>query len=556
MQWKNRGVERFLAGAAQCRQVQQNILLEKIRRSADSDFGRKHGLNAIRSVADFRRQIPLTTYEYYRPYIERVKAGDFGAMFNAENRILMFAMTSGSTDSPKYIPVTSAFLKEYRVSWNIWGVRTYRDHSDLIQKKTLQLSSDWQQYFTPGGTACGGISGLAAEQAPRISRPIFLLPKALMKIHDHTAKQYTALRIGLASRDIGIIITANPSTLIEFARLADAQRETLIRDIHDGTLSSTANVDATVREAIRRPVCRRDPRRARELEQIIRRTGALLPRDYWPRLSTLAVWTGGSVGAYLPRVRELYGDTAFRDHGLSASEGRMTTPFEDGTSAGLLDYTSHYFEFIPEAEHGKDNPIVLEGHELETDRNYFIVLSTSSGLFRYQIHDLVRCVGFHGTTPQLEFLNKGSYYSSVSGEKLSEFQVVSAVKQAFAELTLPFEEFTLAPVWGDPPGYVLLVEPSARLGSEQALTRRVDELLSTMNCEYANRIETHRLRPIVVQRVPAGTWSRIKAEKRARSGNPEQYKHPYLANDVHLVEQLLKTGAAVSVPSLERVNSE
>ena len=543
---RNRRVQRFLSETRRSQEVQREVLMAKLRRNAESDFGREHGFASIRTVEDFRRQLPLADYDYFRPYIERVRQGEIGAMFGPGSRLMMFSLTSGSTGNSKYIPITEDFLREYRASWNIWGVRTYRDHKDLLIKKSLQLSSDWRQFFTPGGTPCGGMSGLAAETAPLISRPIFLLPRPLMKIHDHTAKQYTALRLSIASRRVGIIITANPSTLIEFARLADDQRENLIRDIRDGTLTPPTDIPAEVRTAIGKKIARKDKARARELEQIVAQTGHLHPREFWPKLSVLAVWTGGSVGAYLPRVRDYYGDKTFRDHGLSASEGRMTTPLEDGTSAGLLDYNTHYYEFIPEEEQGSTNPTVLEAHELQPDRNYFIVLTTWSGLYRYQIHDVVRCTGFIGNTPKLEFLNKGAFYSSVAGEKLSEFQVVSAVKQAFAECSLPLEDFTLAPVWDDPPGYLLLLEPGPHSGRERELTARVEANLRRLNCEYDNRLETHRLKPLQLFDIPSGTWADFRARRRQRSGNPEQYKHPYLANSIEFVGQLLNPGQSTS----------
>ena len=266
------------------------------------------------------------------------------------------------------------------------------------------------------------------------------------------------MRLAMASSRVGMIMTANPSTLIDFARLAERRREMIIRDIFDGTLSRTVEVPGPLREALENRIGSPDHRRARELEQIIEQTGKLLPRDFWPDMSVLAVWTGGSVGAYLPRLREFYGDTAFRDHGLSASEGRMTVPLEDGTSAGILDFVHHYFEFIPEAEHGQPQATVLQAHELDEGQNYFILLTTSSGLYRYDIHDVVRCVGYQGHAPILEFLNKGSYISSMTGEKISEFQVVSAVKSGFVRCGLSMEHFTMAPLFGDPPGYVLLLE--------------------------------------------------------------------------------------------------
>lgn len=538
--YRNRRVQRFLAGMRRTREIQRELLFEKLRRNADSDFGRDHGFDRIRSVEDFRKQVPLATYEYYRPYVERVKRGELKAMFGPGTRLLMFALTSGTTDKAKFIPITQEFFDEYRDGWNMWGVRTYIDHLDLCSKKSLQLTSDWRQFLTEGGTPCGNISGLAAESAPLISRTVFLLPKWLCRIADTPSKQYTALRLALRSRRVGMIVTANPSTLVEFAKLADSQRERLIRDIHDGTLSDHVEAPAQVRELLGSRIRRADPQRAHELEEIIERTGTFLPRDYWPMMSVLAVWTGGSVGAYLPRLKEHFGETAFRDHGLSASEGRMTLPFADGTSAGPLDYVTHYFEFIPEEEHGSPDPTVLEAHELTPDRNYFIVLTTSSGLYRYDIRDVVRCVGYEGTTPLLEFLNKGSYFSSITGEKVSEFQAVTAVKAAFAELDIPIEQFTFAPTWGDPPGYVLLLESGGEYAHQAQLARRVDEHLARINCEYANRLETGRLRPLCVQEVPPGTWSAIREERVSRlGGSLEQYKHPYLVHDLQFIEGLL-----------------
>ena len=101
---RNRRVQQFLAGARRARRTQHEVLWSKLRRNADSDFGRQHGFASIRSVADFRRQLPISTYEDYRPYVERVKKGDVGAMFGPGTRVLMFALTSGTTEQSKFIP--------------------------------------------------------------------------------------------------------------------------------------------------------------------------------------------------------------------------------------------------------------------------------------------------------------------------------------------------------------------------------------------------------------------------------------------------------------------
>lgn len=547
---RNRRVQHFLAGARRSRRTQHEVLWSKLRRNADSDFGRQFGLADIRSLADFRRQLPISTYEDYRPYVERVKRGEIGAMFGPGTRVLMFALTSGTTEQSKFIPVTPEFLREYRRGWNLWAVRAYVDHLRAVRMFNLQLSSDWRKCYTEGGIPCGNISGLAADTAPLVSRPVFLLPRAMMKIYDPLAKQYTALRIAMATSRIGMLMTANPSTLVEFARLANNCRASLIRDIHDGTLSSEMDVPPAVREALGKRITRKNPARAKQLEQLAELNGDLRPVDFWPDLQLLAVWTGGPVGAYLPRLKEYYGRVAVRDHGLSASEGRITIPFRDGTSAGILDYVTQYFEFIPEEEHGRPDPTVLEAHELIPGRNYYVLLTTSSGFYRYDIHDVVRCVGKEGEAPVLEFLNKGAHFSSVTGEKLSEIQVALGVRRGFEELELDIETFTVAPKWGDPPGYVLVMEPGLNEDQKRRLARAIDAHLSKLNVEYANRLETGRLLPLSIREIPAGGWIAYRAQRIGRlGGSLEQYKHPCLVSDLDFLNRLKNlqpNGALVS----------
>jgi hypothetical protein len=261
-----RELSRFRAGARRARQVQHRILLEKLRRNAESDFGRDHGFSEIRSVEDFRRRVPITTYEYYRDYVERLKQGQISAMFGAGTKVLMLAMTSGTTNQSKYIPVTQEFFDEYRRGWNLWGIGLYRDHSDLLHKQNLKFGSNWRQFLTAGGIPCGNISGLVAETAPWIIKRRFLVPSAATRIDHPQSKHYTALRIALASRRVGWVGTANPSTLIEVAKLANARREPLIRDIFNGTLADDVQLPDDVRQALAPRLRRRDPERARELE--------------------------------------------------------------------------------------------------------------------------------------------------------------------------------------------------------------------------------------------------------------------------------------------------
>ncbi len=534
--WLRARLRRFVGNAAKARDVQREALLAKVTRNASSQFGRDYDFASIRSIADFRARVPVLSYEDHRPYIAKVLNGDVTALFAQGTKVLMFAMTSGTTGDPKRLPITAELFREYRQGWQLWGAGIYGDYPDLLFKKTLQLSSDWQQYRAPCGIPCGQISGLAATTRPAIAESMFLPPSATSRIHDAAAKHYAALRFALASPKVGMIVTANPSSLVEFARRANKQSESLIRDIHDGTL--TCEIPTAVREALGRRIRKRQPRRARELDQLIEQHGALLPKHAWPGLSAIAVWTGGSIGIFLPRLAELYGDAVIRDHGLSASEGRMTIPLADGTPAGLLDYCHHFFEFIPVEEHDSTSPTVLEGHELEVGRDYYVLLTTSGGLYRYDIHDVVRCVGFQGQAPLLEFLNKGKNFSNLTGEKLSEYQVIRAVEKSFAELSLPIDFFTVAPIMEAEPRYLLLVEQRVHRGREAELASAFQRNLSRLNEEYANKCASGRLLSAQVREVPRGTWARMRVEKTNARGNFEEYKHVCLIQDLNFVDKL------------------
>lgn len=268
----------------------------------------------------------------------------------------------------------------------------------------------------------------------------------------------------------------------------------------------------------------------------------------------VAVWTGGSAGSYLSAMRRYFGEVPVRDHGLSASEGRMTIPFQDALPYGVLDVGTHFFEFIPEEEYDRETPTVLLAHELEVDRNYYILLTTTSGLYRYNIRDVVRCCGFHGTTPQLEFLHKGAHISNLTGEKVSESQVVTAVRACLQRLRLDLSFYTLSPVWTEPPHYRLHLEsgelPHEALGRQ--LANAVDTELGQLNCEYSEKRGTGRLAPLQLQSLPEGTWHRFARARQSRlGGSVEQYKHPCLSPDLKFSDTLLRKYASPTMESAD-----
>jgi hypothetical protein len=546
-----RQLNAFFEAMQRPREVQEALLRRILARQAATAFGRDHHFADVRTSEDFRNNVPVAGYDYVEPYINRVRRGETSALL-ADTRLYMFALTSGTTAARKFIPVTSEYLADYRRGWNLWGLKVFRDHLGIRLRPIVQMSSDWREFETEAGIPCGNVTGLTAEMQKRIIRWLYCVPACVGRVKDAHAKYYLALRLSLYRR-VGMLVAANPSTLVNLARAADQDKESLLRDLRDGTLNPHLDVAPDIRAALARRLRRRRPERVRELEEIIRRTGTLFPKDYWAKDCVIGCWTGGSVGSYLRHFPKYFGTTPVRDIGLIASEGRMTIPVADATPGGLLDVTTHYFEFLPEAEAESKNPVTLAAHEVEEGKTYFILPTTASGLYRYHIYDLVRVTGFLGRTPLVEFLSKGSHFANLTGEKLSEYHVNHAMRDVLAETGLTLTSYGLAPCWDDEqPYYGLFVERGDLENADQGLllVRLLDGRLRLSNVEYAAKRDSLRLGPVRLGLLPSGAWQAWDRQRLARTGGtPEQYKHPCLIADlqfrdtVPVEEELTAAGA-------------
>ncbi len=550
--WAHRQFAQFERAAQNLRQVQRDALLKRIALNRDSSFGRDHNFASISSVENFRARIPITSYEYYEPYIERMKAGQTDALLGAGQKLVMFAMTSGTHAARKFIPITEEFVKEFRRGWFTWGGKACMDHLGMLHGSIVQLASDWDEFRTEANTPCGSVSGLIARLQGSLVRRLYCIPPEVGRIKDVAARHYTTMRLAIA-QDVTFLTTANPSTVVNLIRLGDSEKENIVRDVSDGTLNERLAIPADVRLALDHRISKPNRNRARVLDEIIARTGELLPKDYWPNLKLLGNWTGGSVGAYLRHYQKLFGSTPVRDIGLLASEGRMTIPIQAGTSAGVLDPSVNYYEFIPEEEAGSRAPTVLEAHELVEGKNYLVLLTTPSGFYRYNIFDLVRVVGRFHETPVLEFLNKGAHFASITGEKLAESQVTRAVDDTLKDMSLALTAFTLAPCWDEVmPYYTLLVERRDIPSEDHArrLLAGVESTLCRLNSEYQCKRETQRLGPVRLGWLPSGAWKDFCRSRLERSGGTlEQYKHPCLVNDFEFVRQM-RVEAELAVESV------
>lgn len=522
-------------------ETQHRVLLDIVRRNRGAGFGRDHGFQSIRSLSDYRNQVPLADYERLRPYIELVKNGESNAL--TTERVVMFTLTSGSTGEPKLIPVTETSREHHRQLTRLWYYRALLDHADLFNGKLLGVVSPAIEGRTPGGVPFGAASGLIYQSSPRWIQNASAVPYEVSDVKDSEAKYYLIMRLAL-EHDISFFGTPNPSTILKLVESVNRNKQEIIKDICDGTITARCNLPPGTRAALAGRL-RKNPVRARRLESLIKQDGTLRPREYWPRLQLIGCWKGGSVAVRLKEFPRWFGNaTPVRDLGYMASEAQMTLPVSDSGSAGILAIDNNFYEFIPESEITAARPTLLTCSELQEGKLYYLVLTTPGGFYRYDINDVICVAGFYNGTPLIEFVRKGRDVTSITGEKLHVNQVIQAMAQAERAAGFAVQHFR-ACADAEKSLYVFSVELDGAMPSQERLSQLLWELdagLRLLNIEYAQKRESRRLGAPVLCVMKAG-WFERKTDATTLRGRDVQFKAQLLgtvpedASEIQLVVQ-------------------
>ena len=520
--------------------AQNRVLSSIIEHARDTVFGREHHFNTIKTIADYQKAVPVRDFEGHRPYIDRMCRGEPDVLF--PGKPLFYNTTSGTTDKPKLIPVSqSYFTKAYGVTNRLWLYSCLHDNPHLFDGQNLSAVSPAVEGHVEDGTPFGSISGAAYINIPKILKDLYAVPYPVICIKNYQAKYYAMMRCALGVK-ITYIITVNPSTLLQFHRTVLENSTDLIKDIHDGTLR--ADVSSEIDPVERPGVLRRfspDPERAHQIESILQtHEGHLLPLHYWPDLVCINTWKQGNCSLILPKIAGFYPkNTVIREFGYQASELRAGIVLGNDWNYSLLLANLYLFEFIEASENGKLSSTALLAHELEIGKSYYILFSNGSGLYRYNINDIIRVTGFYRQFPLVEFIQKGEGVTSLTGEKLSEVQVIRCVEEASKTTGMEIEFYT---VFCDRNAfkYKLFVEFSGDADHKQKtlFLATVDSRLKYYNPEYAAKRGSNRLHaPELIEMVQNSyevLKDRLVNEDEVREG---QYKVRYLRDDEEMMQR-------------------
>jgi hypothetical protein len=443
----------------------------------------------------------------------------------------MFTTTSGSTGQPKLIPVTKTTQRNHRQLTRFWYHRALLDHPDLFSGKLLGVVSPSIEGRTAGGIPFGAASGLIYQSSPSWIKNAYATPYEIGGVKDFEAKYYLTMRLAL-EQDITFFGTPNPSTILKLVESASRTKDEIIKDIRDGTLSSRCDLPSKLRAALAGRLVK-NLARAKRLESLIKSDGTIRPKEYWPRLQLIGCWKGGTVGTRLQEFARWFAKaTPVRDLGYMASEAQMTLPISDSGSAGILAINENFYEFIPESEITSPSPTILNCAELEQGASYYLILTTSGGLYRYDINDVIRVVGFFNRTPLVEFVRKGRDVTNITGEKLHVNQVIQAMAQAQIAAGIAVQHFRVcADV--EKSLYAFSVEFDGVLPDQRQWSRMLEQLdscLRGLNVEYAQKRDSHRLGAPIFNVMKPGWFERTASSTIEHSGRDVQFKAQLLSS--------------------------
>lgn len=498
------------------RKTQEKTLRRILRYGENTIFGKEHRFSYILEATDdtelYRRYqecVKASEYEDFRPYVNRMKNGEADILF--KGRPLLYATTSGATGEPKWIPISEKYLSDIYGKMNkVWLFNFIKNRPKVYKGYILSVTGKPIEGYTPDGTIYGSVSGFTQKRCPQFVKDLYTAPQEVFDIEDYTARNYAILRFGMA-RNVTLIVTANPSTMVEMQHNVDVWWDEYVKDIEQGTMTTKVDIPEDIRKAIE-PFLKPNPERAEELRSLKARYGKVLPKHLWPNLQILTTWKCGNTQIYLDKLEGCFPDGMLhQEFAYFSSECRAGLVLDDTIETCLFPHM-HYFEFKKASEFEDPEARFYQLHELQEGEQYCPYVTTFSGLYRYNMNDILQVGSPFVNTPRVHMIQKVNGIVTITGEKLYEGQFINAVNEAAKSTGMALNYFT---------GYANLKESrydwyfeftDSKTTQEQAqsFAGKVDSNLKDANMEYRAKRDSFRLKDPAVFRLQENAFDKFK----------------------------------------------
>jgi len=478
--------------ATEAETLQMQALLRLITRAKDTEWGVQHGFDKITTYEQFAQSSPVNTYEELKQSIDRMRQGEKDILW--PGKVQWYAKSSGTTnDKSKFIPVSKQGLHDTHYQGGtdavVWYLRN-NPESRIFDGKALILGGSHAPNYNLHGSLVGDLSAILIENINPVVN-LFRVPK-----------KETAL-------------------LSDF----EIKRDRIAREALNLNVTNLSGVPSWMLSVLTR---------------VMELSGKEHLEEVWPNLE---VFFHGGV-AFTP-YREQYQRliTSKKMHYMetyNASEGffGLQDDPNDLSMSLMVDY-GVFFEFIPMDELENPNPTVVPLWAVEKGRNYAMVISTSSGLWRYMIGDTVK---FTSTNPY-KFIITGrtKFFINAFGEELIVDNAEKGLQKACQETGAIIREYTGAPIFMDDKGkcrHQWLIEFDREPADLELFAHIYDEALQQINSDYeAKRYKDITLQPLQIVKARPHLFDDWLKSKGKLGG---QHKVPRLSNQRQHIEELLQ----------------
>lgn len=471
--------------------IQSDQLVSLLRIARKTEIGAKYDFGNIRSYETFRNTVPLITYEELKPYVERLRKGENNLIWPSE--ISWFAKSSGTTnDKSKFIPVSREAIRRCH----------YQGGQDCV---ALYLRMNpASRFFSGKGLILGGSHS----------------------VNNFSNKSYVG--------DLSAVLIRNLSPLVNLIRVPS--KRIALMDEWEKKLEAiaTATVSSNITNLSGVPswflVL---------IKLILRETGKSYLSEVWPNLEVF--FHGGiSFAPYRKQYQELIpSEQMHYVETYNASEGFFSVQ-NDLADPGMLLMIDLgiFYEFIPLEDIHKENPKTLPLWETEKDRHYALVITTNSGLWRYQTGDTVKITSVNPY--KIIVSGRTRHFINAFGEELMVDNAEKALARVCAETGTVISDYTAAPVFMDDRTkgrHQWLIEFEKENVPVTEFAEKLDRALQDLNSDYeAKRYKGIALACLEIVKARSGLfhdWLRIKGKLGG------QHKIPRLSNNREIMDELL-----------------
>lgn len=515
---------KYLSQSQKADVVSEKLLLKMIRKNQNTEFGKKYDFKNIKSIEDYQKKVPFTTYDDYREYLDRTAETGEQNLITSDH-IGFFAKTSGTTGVTKRIPVVDKSYKPYMqcVSGYFTMLTKLMKQKGISVGKGLNtVESEYE--VTKGGIREGFISAYALSSATLIL-PTICLPKEIMGYGDDIDMKYIKARYALQDKDLIYLMSIFMSTLSDLMKYIFDNYQILVNDIKTGTIDKDVNIPQELREKLEKNL-KPDPERAEELRQIFLNepNEGIIPK-LWHKMTLIVSIGTGEFTPFTEKMHYYSGDQVTFCYGMYASsEAIIATAVNPEDKDYLMVTDGGFFEFLP-IDNEDSQPLL--SHQLEVGKLYEIVVTSLSGLYRYRIKDVIRVTGFIGKNPLIQFAYRKEQLINITGVKLTIEHITTAIKNFETALNVRISDYSLYTDTDFTPWRIVaFMEFDSEIapGDENIVRETLDHELTKVNAEYGRMLKIGECSPCVVCAVKKNTYSEYRKMKVKSGASDNQVK--------------------------------